>query len=95
MRHHRPANRSLSGLARFADRSSLGRLAEQLVQLPGADGGDQGIDHRWQLVLGGNDDAGLTLLELDRLGPELDGINKLLMICASQHKRYCEKRRSD
>jgi hypothetical protein len=47
------------------------KLVEQVVHLPGPDCRDQGIDHRRQLILGRDDDAGLALLELDGLGPEL------------------------
>jgi len=50
----------------------LGSLAEQLVQLAGPDGRDHGVDHRRQLVLRRDDDAGLAPLELDGPGPELD-----------------------
>jgi hypothetical protein len=69
--------RTSSCLARLADRPGLGSQAEQLVQLPGPDSRDQGVDHRRQLVLGRDDDAGLALLELDGLGPELDGHHDL------------------
>ena len=64
---------SLCCLARLPDRPGLGCLAEQIVQLPRADSGDQGIDHGRKLVFGRNRDTGLTLLELNGLGPELDG----------------------
>jgi hypothetical protein len=74
---HRPADIVSGSFARLADRSGLGSQAEQLVQLPGPDSRDQGIDHRRELVLGRDDDAGLTLLELDGLGPELDRHNDL------------------
>jgi len=40
------ARLSLSrGLPRLPDRSGLGSLAEQVVQLTGPDGRDQGVDH--------------------------------------------------
>jgi hypothetical protein len=55
----------LSRLAGLADRSDLGSLAEQVVQFPGPNGRDQGIDYGRQLVLGRNHDAGLALLEFD------------------------------
>jgi hypothetical protein len=50
---------------RLPDRSGLGSLVEKLVQLPGSDGRDQGIDHHRRFVLGRDDDPGLALLELD------------------------------
>jgi hypothetical protein len=44
MTDHRPAATVLSSLMCLPDRSGLGSLAEQLVQLTGANGRDQGID---------------------------------------------------
>jgi hypothetical protein len=76
MTDRRPALR-LSSLARLADRPGLGSLVEKVIHLPGPYCRDQGIDHRRQLVLGRDDDAGLALLELDGLGPELDGHHDL------------------
>src|ERR1700688_1533570 len=68
-----PGRHLSSSRARLADRTGLGCLAEQFIQLPGTNGGDKGIDYGRKLVLGRDDDAGLALLELDGLGPELDG----------------------
>ena len=58
-----------SNLLRLPDRSGLRRLAEEVVQLTGAHGGDQRVEERRQLLLRADDDAGLPLLELDGLGP--------------------------
>jgi hypothetical protein len=65
--------RVISRLARLADRFGLGCLAEQLVQLSGPDGRDQGINHpQASLSLDWTTMPALALLELDELGPELD-----------------------
>jgi hypothetical protein len=51
--------------------------SRQLVQLPGPNGRDQGVDHHRQLVFGRDHDASLALLELNRLGAKLDGHHHL------------------
>jgi len=48
-----------------------------VVQLPGADGRDKRVDQGRELLLRADDDAGLTLLELDGLGTELYGHDDL------------------
>jgi hypothetical protein len=77
MRAHRPVFWKSSSLARLPDRSGLRRLAEVVVQLPGTHGRDQSVDQSGELLLRADDDAGLALLELDRLGSELDGHDDL------------------
>jgi len=62
---HRPVTAVSGSFPRLPDRPGLGGLVEQLIQLPGPHGRDEGIDYRRQLVLGRDDDAGLALLELD------------------------------
>jgi len=68
-----PASRLSSGFPGLPDRSGLRRLAEEVVQFTRTDGGDQRVDKRRELVLRADDDPGFALLELDGLGPELDG----------------------
>jgi hypothetical protein len=69
--HSSPGPDYQAALRALPDRPGLGSLVEQLVQLPGSNGRDQGVDHRRQLVRGRNDDPGLALLELDGPGPNL------------------------
>ena len=71
MHKHRPVKRS-SSLPGLPDRSGLRRLAEEVVQLTGADGGDQRVDQHRELILRADDEAGLALRKLDGLGPKLD-----------------------
>ena len=71
---HRPATAVSGSFPRLPDRSGLGGLTEQLVELPGSDGRDQGVDHRRQLVLGRDDDAGVAFSNSIGLAPNLTDI---------------------
>jgi hypothetical protein len=82
-------------LARLADRSRLGRLADKSSSSPAGTAAIKVSITVGSLSLDATTIPALPFSNSIGLAPNLMEINKLLMIGASQHKRYCEKQRSD